>query len=165
MSAISTVSEASLFLGNTNPNSTQARTPHTSLDQQDFLKLLVTKMSAQDPMNPQGDQEFIAQMAQFTSLEQSKTMTSNVESLNASGLIGRSVSLKADGAGQKDINGEVSAITFKDGSPQLVVGGNIYDLSRVTGISPYIPEIPTVPTLVSPKTDLGELLGALPMVA
>jgi flagellar basal-body rod modification protein FlgD len=70
-----------------------ARTPQTELGQDDFLKLLVTKMGAQDPMNPQSDSDFIAQMAQFSSLEQAKTMTTQQEVQTANGLIGRNVSL------------------------------------------------------------------------
>ena len=58
--------------------------------------LLVTKMTAQDPMDPQGDSEFIAQMAQFSTLEQSKAMSLDIatlrsqqEMLTANGLISK----------------------------------------------------------------------------
>jgi len=47
------------------------RVPNKVLGQNDFLQLLVTQMQNQDPMSPMQDTEFIAQMAQFTSLEQS----------------------------------------------------------------------------------------------
>ena len=55
-----------------------SRVPIQTLGQNDFLKLLVTQMTSQDPLNPQKDTDFIAQMAQFSSLEQSKTMASDV---------------------------------------------------------------------------------------
>ena len=42
----------------------------SELGQDSFLKLLVAQMQHQDPLNPQGNEEFIAQLAQFTSLEQ-----------------------------------------------------------------------------------------------
>jgi len=52
----------------------QAEAPNTlgssELGQDSFLKLLVAQMQHQDPLNPQGNEEFIAQLAQFTSLEQ-----------------------------------------------------------------------------------------------
>ena len=54
-----------------------------TLGQDDFLQLLVKQMTAQDPMNPQGDTEFIAQMAQFSSLEQTKSMSSDIAMLKA----------------------------------------------------------------------------------
>ena len=112
------------------------------LGQEDFLKLLVTKMSTQDPMNPQGDAEFIAQMAQFSSLEQAKSMTADIallkaqqEVLTANGLIGRTVTV-ARGSQQLD-QGMVTSIAMNDGSPAVVINGKNYSLDDVTLISPF----------------------------
>ena len=41
----------------------------------DFMKLLTTQLTSQDPMNPMKDTEFISQMANFTSLEQMRTLS------------------------------------------------------------------------------------------
>jgi flagellar basal-body rod modification protein FlgD len=119
-----------------------SRIPVNTLGQNDFLKLLVTKMTSQDPMNPQGDQEFIAQMAQFSALEQSKQMTGDIAALTANGMIGREVTIN-DGL-SPTVEGVVSSIAMKDGAPQVVVGGQQYSLSKVTYISPYVPETETV---------------------
>lgn len=51
-----------------------------NLDKDAFLKLLVTQLKNQDPLNPMEDREFIAQMAQFTSLEQMQNMNDNLKS-------------------------------------------------------------------------------------
>lgn len=56
---------------NTTPN---AKTENSALDKDAFLKLLVTQLKHQDPLNPVEDKEFIAQMAQFTTLEQIQNM-------------------------------------------------------------------------------------------
>jgi flagellar basal-body rod modification protein FlgD len=48
-----------------------------------FLKLLVTKLQNQDPTNPQSDTDFIAQLAQFSSLEQLTTLNTTVSNLSA----------------------------------------------------------------------------------
>jgi flagellar basal-body rod modification protein FlgD len=125
-----------------------ARVPTQTLGQQDFLKLLVTKMSSQDPMNPQQDTEFIAQMAQFSTLEESKTMQSDIASLRAqqevlmaNGLIGRNVTLND---GKTDVaSGVVQSISMSGPNPMVVVGGKSYGLDEVSLISP--PPIPVVP--------------------
>jgi flagellar basal-body rod modification protein FlgD len=46
-----------------------------TLNQADFLQLLVTQMSSQDPLNPESDTDFAAQLAQFSSLQATQTMT------------------------------------------------------------------------------------------
>lgn len=49
------------------------------LDKDAFLKLLVTQLSNQDPLNPMDDKEFIAQMAQFSTLEQVQNLNANLQ--------------------------------------------------------------------------------------
>lgn len=113
-----------------------------ALGQDDFLKLLVAKMSAQDPMNPQGDTEFIAQMAQFSALEQSKSMSADIvtlrdqqEMLTANGLIGRTVGLI--NADESLSEGMVTSVAMKGGSPFVVVEGKNFDLDQIAFISPF----------------------------
>ena len=48
--------------------------PPQTLDQADFLNLLVTQMSSQDPLNPESDTDFAAQLAQFSSLQETQNM-------------------------------------------------------------------------------------------
>ena len=124
------------------PEDAQTRVHKSTLDQDDFLKLLVTKMSAQDPMNPQADTDFIAQMAQFSSLEQAKSMTADMatlkaqqEVLTANGLIGRSVTVT--GSDNKIAQGMVTSVATNDGTPQVVVNGKNYSLDSVSLITPF----------------------------
>jgi flagellar basal-body rod modification protein FlgD len=128
--------------GIVNPDgSLKVREHKSALGQEDFLKLLVTKMTAQDPMNPQADTDFIAQMAQFSSLEQTKSMSSEIatlrsqqEMLTANGLIGRSVTLND---GEKIIGqGMVSSVSVKEGDLAVQVNGKDYALDQVGLISP-----------------------------
>jgi hypothetical protein len=52
----------------------------TELDKNAFLNLLIAQLKNQDPLNPMKDQEFIAQLATFSSLEQMGNMNKNMES-------------------------------------------------------------------------------------
>ena len=122
------------------PADTNERVAKKVMDQDDFLKLLVTQFTNQDPMSPMQDTSYIAQMAQFTSLEQTKQMSSDISSLKsqnellqANALIGRTVNLQIDT--DKTATGIVDAVAIKDGQPQIVVNGQAYELSKVLNIT------------------------------
>jgi len=117
-----------------NASSTSDRVPQKTLGQDDFLKLLVTQFTNQDPMQPMKDTEYTAQMAQFTSLEQAKSMTSSTQFTQANGLIGRTVDLQSDQ--DTPTTGVVTAVQVKAGLPKIVVDGQSYDLSSVLAIRP-----------------------------
>ncbi|HTJ00957.1 MAG TPA: flagellar hook capping FlgD N-terminal domain-containing protein [Dongiaceae bacterium] len=118
--------------GNTADGST--RVPSKSLDQNDFLKLLVTQMTSQDPMNPESNTDMAAQMAQFTSLQQTSAMSSSLNTLQAASLIGRNVTIQVDS--KNSTSGTVDSVQIDSGTPKIVVGGVSYDLSKVTSITP-----------------------------
>ena len=61
--------------------STTSLTDRSELGQDAFLKLLVTQLQHQDPLNPLDDTEFIAQLAQFSSLEKLTEMAASLERL------------------------------------------------------------------------------------
>lgn len=122
---------------------TEPRVPQKVLDQDDFLKLLMTQFTSQDPMQPMKDTAFIAQMAQFTALEQSKSMTADIAALReqqqilqANGMLGRNVVVQVDGG--LVAQGTVAAVQMEAGTPKLVVNGQAYELSQVLNITPAI---------------------------
>ena len=115
--------------------------PMQTLGQQDFLKLLVKKLTTQDPLNPVQDTEFISQMAQFSALEQSKSMQTDMAQMRASAAISQANSflghvVKVQTGEAQYEQGVVSAIQIKDGTPKLVISGQAYDLSQVTAVQP-----------------------------
>jgi len=61
--------------------STTAVTGSTDLGQDTFLRLLTTQMQNQDPLSPMSNEEFVAQLAQFSSLEQLQGISAGIESL------------------------------------------------------------------------------------
>lgn len=98
---------------------------NAGLGQEDFLKVLLTQLSFQDPLKPMDNQAFIAQMAQFTNLELTRQQNDRIESLltiqsatQAIGLIGKTVEVKTDTGSQV---GTVTTITFRNGTPLVTV--------------------------------------------
>lgn len=63
----------------TNEDSSSKKTGYDSLGQDAFMQLLITQLQHQDPLKPKEDTEFIAQLAQFSSLEKLTTMNQNIE--------------------------------------------------------------------------------------
>ncbi len=99
-----------------------ARTANDHLDKNSFLKLLVTQLSKQDPMAPVNDREFIAQMAQFSSLEQMNNVANSMnemKSFQANFLVGREISGK-DFVSGREVNGTVDRVIY-DGSGQVLL--------------------------------------------
>jgi len=139
---MSTVSSISSTLGS-NPFSTtdSAPNPSQTLNQNDFLKLLVSQIQYQDPMNPKSDTDMAAQMAQFTSLQQASQSTSSLAMMQANSLVGSTVGLQIDA--RTSTSGVVTGVQMKDGQPQIIVNGNYYSLSQITAVAPT--PVPTTP--------------------
>ena len=143
MSAISAISanKATAAADGTDTSSTASRIPQKTLGQNDFLKLLAKQFQTQDPMKPMEDTAFIAQMAQFSSLEQSKTMSTDMAALRAdqqrtvaNSYLGHRVTVDA-GKGATD-SGDVTAIDSRGTEPQLVINGKLFPLSAVLLVEP-----------------------------
>ncbi|MBE3577400.1 MAG: hypothetical protein IMX00_06885 [Limnochordales bacterium] len=115
------------------------------LAKDDFLRLLLTELRMQDPINPVSDREFLAQLAQFSTLEQMTNLASAVEKLAAAeerfgqqqqalALLGRQVEV---GAGDETIRGRVDAVVWNvNGAPLLRIGEKEYPLDSVRRVLP-----------------------------
>jgi flagellar basal-body rod modification protein FlgD len=119
----------------------------TALGSQDFMKLLSVQFQHQDPMKPMEDTAFIAQMAQFSSLEQSSSMALQMTQLNtsqhitaANSYLGHQVTLD-DGQGGT-VTGPVTGVEMSGGTPRLIVGDFTYPLSAVLLVEPAAPATP-----------------------
>jgi len=106
-----------------------------------FLTLLMTQMKNQDPLQPTDDKQFIAQLAQFSALEQTQNMGDNIKSfvesqpiLQGANLIGRTV--RGYGSdGETQVFGKVDSVKLADGKLILKVGGTEVPSEYVTSIS------------------------------
>ena len=108
-----------------------------NLGKEDFLKILLTQLTHQDPTAPMEDKEFIAQMAQFSSLEQMTNiaadfakMTRMLQVTEASSSLGKAVEINL---ADETVQGVVRAVT-RDEIPQILVNGRFYDWEQVTTV-------------------------------
>lgn len=111
----------SAISGSTAAPATQAQ----SLGLQDFLKILLTQLNYQDPLKPVDNQQFMAQMAQFTSLEQTQRVNdkldqliTNQAALQSVGLIGRAVDVET---GSGKVSGTVASLFLQGATPMVSV--------------------------------------------
>ncbi|MGA2540487.1 MAG: flagellar hook capping FlgD N-terminal domain-containing protein [Verrucomicrobiota bacterium] len=114
-----------------------AAAANQTLTQANFLQLLVTQMSSQDPLNPQSDTEFAAQLAQFSALQQSQAMAQNMSVLQANSMIGELVTV-SPANGTAPLTGQVTGVQIQSGTPVLLVNGQPFTLSQVTSIAPPV---------------------------
>jgi len=97
-----------------------------NLNLNDLLQVLLTELTNQDPLKPVDNTEFMAQIAQFTALDATQQMNTNIQQLvglqaitQSAGLLGRTVTATtSDG---RTVNGTVSALTLNSGVPQLTI--------------------------------------------
>ena len=131
---MSTIPSLSATSGLTPSTSSQSSNPSQTLNQADFLKLLVTQMTSQDPLSPTSDTQMAAQMAQFSALQSSQNTETDLEGLQANALIGQTVRVASTGSPQ---TGVVSSVQMQTGSaPQIIVNGQAYSLSQLSAIFP-----------------------------
>ncbi|MCD9023365.1 flagellar hook capping FlgD N-terminal domain-containing protein [Cohnella silvisoli] len=118
-----------------------ARKPVKELGKDEFLQILITQLRNQDPMQPLQDKEFIAQMAQFSSLEQTVNMSKEITSLRQSagmsaGLIGKEVSwVEETQAGVVEHSGTVNSILWRDGAQYVKVDNLEVAMDKIKSIS------------------------------
>jgi flagellar basal-body rod modification protein FlgD len=120
-----------------NKKTFENKPPVKDLGKDEFLTLLLTQLSHQDPTAPMEDREFISQMAQLNTLQQMTSMANDFNRLaelftdsEAASSLGKSVELTE---GDKIIQGTVKAVT-RGGIPQVLVNGTYYHWDQVTKV-------------------------------
>jgi flagellar basal-body rod modification protein FlgD len=110
-------------------STTQGVPRNAAVNQEEFLSILLTQLRFQDPMKPMDNQQFVAQLAQFSALEINRQQSEKIDSLLQMNSTGQAVNLlgqrvEVGGAAGSSV-GEVFAITFTpDGQPRLSVRGS-----------------------------------------
>ena len=124
-------------VGSIGAPSDEAASRRAAIEQEDFLQVLLAQLQFQDPLEPLDNNEFIAQFAQLTNLEQTQQFNDKLDTLltvqNAGqsiGLIGRTVQADTDTG---SVVGQVTLVAFQNGAPAITIrtetGEFILDLS------------------------------------
>ncbi len=109
----------------TTSTTTTSSTRNTGeLGKDDFLNLLVTQLKYQDPLSPMENQEFIAQMAQFSALEQMQNMNTTISNSAAFALVGKEITAivaNEETGAYEEITGTVDSVKLSNGEAYAVV--------------------------------------------
>lgn len=116
-----------------------------------FMKLLITQLRYQDPTRPMEDREFIAQMAQFSTLEQMTNMNREIagmvkssRSAEAFSFLGRQIDSMNPATGRR-VSGTVTSIQYEGGEQMLMVGNEAVRMNDVHSVRAPEPASPASP--------------------
>jgi flagellar basal-body rod modification protein FlgD len=122
-----------------NPAGYSVKAPKKDLTTADFLQLLTTQMSNQDPLQPMDTTASMAQLAQFSSLDQMNQLSQNFTLMRAdqskytaASYLGMQVTVLD--ANQQSVTGQVTAVDTATDTPQLEINGTYYPLSSITKV-------------------------------
>lgn len=107
-----------------------------ALSQEDFMRILLAQLQFQDPLKPMDNQQFVAQLAQFSGLEINRQQSEKIDQLLAIqstdqsvAMVGKKVDVQT--ANGSAVSGTVTAVSFRSGEPRLTVDLNGTTLTDV----------------------------------
>lgn len=110
----------------------------SELGQDAFLRLMMEQLKHQDPLNPMKNDEFLAQQAQFTQISElqklNKAMSNSNQIMQASSLIGKTVSLTDPNDNTQIIEGKVTEAKINSTGASLVINGKEYPIDSILSI-------------------------------
>jgi flagellar basal-body rod modification protein FlgD len=112
---------------------TRRQAGRNEMGKEDFLRLLTTQLRYQDPLRPMEDKEFIAQLAQFSTLEQMNNLNRSYSLGIGGNLLGRTVTA-VDEEGQEAISGVASAVRIKEGKIMILIGDREVPIDQIRQI-------------------------------
>jgi flagellar basal-body rod modification protein FlgD len=138
-------------------SSLSAEKKNGAVGKDSFMNLLATQLKNQDPLEPSKNDQMLAQLAQFSSLEQMQNLNDNIVGLavlqqsnaalsqmtDASALMGKDVQF-TDPDTQVETWGKVEGVKIKDGLAMLSIGGKDVPLGAISqiGTPPAAPVTP-----------------------
>lgn len=110
----------------------------SALGKDEFLNLLVKQLQYQDPLEPQGDTEFIAQMAQFSSLEQMQNLNDTFSQFQSYSMVGKYATANY---GMETLEGYVESVTTVGDTTYAVIDGTTVDISEIYKVTDMAEEL------------------------
>ena len=110
----------------------------TALGKDEFLNLLVKQLQYQDPLEPSSDTEFIAQMAQFSSLEQMQNLNDTFSKFQSYSMVGKYATANF---GMETIEGYVESVTSVGNTTYAVIDGTSVDISDIFKVTDMAEEL------------------------
>ncbi len=131
MLPVAYIKDGKLVSESTPTHTNETKRGSSELGKDAFLQLLVTQMQNQDPLNPSSDTEFIAQLAQFSALEQMQNLNVSMQNQNAYGLVGKNVIISvglSKGEVTNTVAGYVQYVEMRDGKAYLAINEELYSI-------------------------------------
>lgn len=109
----------------------------SSLSVNDFFEMMINQLTNQDFMNPVDDTQYLAQMAQFATMQEMMDLCQYSKQNYVMGMLGREVTLTKTniGGNSQTITGKVEKIILENDDYKIYVNGQPYDYSKVSQIS------------------------------
>lgn len=118
-------------------NAVFADSDESDLSVNDFFNMMITQLTNQDFMNPVDDTQYLAQMAQFATMQEMMDLCQYSKQNYVVGMLGQEVTVSVNkiGGASDSVTGKVEKIMLEDGDFKIYINGKPYDYSKVTQIS------------------------------
>jgi flagellar basal-body rod modification protein FlgD len=131
---VTTINPTALPAATTAGSSAPTANPNATLGQNDFLKLMIAQLQAQDPLQPANTNEYVSELAQFTQVEQTTNLANAGELSSAVQLIGRTVAYNNPAGGSA--TGVVQSVqTTAAGTSVTIEGVGGIKLTSITEVN------------------------------
>lgn len=128
--------DGNVNISETSQQTDKERKTGSTLDKDDFLQLLVAQMKYQDPLEPETNTEYVAQLAQFSELEQMQNLNQTTTNTSAYTLVGQEVYIETETkiGDPTTVQGTVEYVTLQNGKPYVSVNGELYSYDDIVQV-------------------------------
>ncbi len=136
MALVAPVKDGQINISESSQSENTEKKVGSNLDKDDFLLLLVTQMKYQDPLEPTDNTEYVAQLAQFSELEQMQNLNSTTVNTSAFSLVGKTVRIEQTSATGEtvEVEGTVDYVSKQNNQTYVSVNGEKYKYDDIVEV-------------------------------